>query len=196
MTIVDAVERLKRYPAATLRRYDLPGAGSPDVLTAEEVTRTRVVNSRISDLELRWFLAHAADAPWPAGDADLRAADPAESGGLYDAMTRLYDHLSLSAPPGIAVAKISKVLHVKRPALFPILDSHINAAYRRQARATARRYPARGHRSMTWAAIRDDLVRNTESGALTAIREAARTGQCPTEIAAVTDLRLLDMLTW
>ncbi|MFD0449501.1 DUF6308 family protein [Rhodococcus aetherivorans] len=101
-------------------------------------------------------------------------------------------------PRQVGVAKISKVLHLKRPGLLPILDSKVMAFYRMQARAAAARYPHRGRRALFWAAIRDDLCANLDSGALPLFRR--RLAQSETEhvrrIAALTDVRLLDLLTW
>lgn len=98
----------------------------------------------------------------------------------------------------MGVAKISKVLHLKRPGLFPILDSKVMAVYRTQARAAAALYPHRGRRALFWAAIRDDLCANLDSGALPLFR--SRLAQSETEhvrrIAGLTDVRLLDLLTW
>jgi hypothetical protein len=72
----------------------------------------------------------------------------------------LYSHFTDGAPHGIAMAKISKVLHVKRPAAYPILDKRITSIYRDAATQATRRYPQRGYRRAYWAAIRDDLIAN------------------------------------
>ena len=93
---------------------------------------------------------------------------------------------------------LSKVLHLKRPGLFPVRDSKVMAFYRHHARAAAARYPHRGRRKMFWAAIRDDVCTNLDSGALPLFRR--RLAQSESEqvrrIASLTDVRLLDLLTW
>ncbi|WP_064257625.1 DUF6308 family protein, partial [Rhodococcus sp. HS-D2] len=147
-----------------------------------------------------WFIRTALDAPWEAVpiDAQLVDADPNISGELYDRAGALYDHFRTAARRHVRVAKISKVLHLKRPGLFPILDSKVMAFYRHHARAAAARYPHRGTQKMFWAAIRDDVCTNLDNGALPLFRR--RLEQSETEqvrrIASLTDVRLLDLLTW
>jgi hypothetical protein len=197
LSIDDCMEKLCRYPMRTISRYDLPGPGPPHGLTRDEIVRTREVSSRISDAEVAWFLERAEDAPWPAPTADLREADPGAVSGVYDQLENLYRHFKDAAPHGIATAKISKVLHVKRPAAYPILDQRMNDVYRDAATQAGRRYPRRGHKRAYWAAIRDDLITNTESGAITTLRDALpEAGQVGINLRLVTELRLLDMLTW
>jgi len=193
----DCVDKLRRYPRRTIFRYDQPGPGVRDCLAREEIIRTRAVSSRISQPEVDWFLHLAEDAPWPSPKADdLRQADPAVVDGPYDELANLYSHFSGRAPRGIAMAKISKVLHVKRPASYPILDRRIALVYRDAATQAARRYPQRGQRRAYWAAIRDDLIANTESGVLQNLRASISESLVDTNLTSVTDLRLLDILTW
>jgi uncharacterized protein DUF6308 len=198
LSIDECIDKLRHYPRRTLLRYDLPGPGDPYSLTREEVVRTRALSSRISDVEVGWFLQRARDAPWPSSEADdLRQADPSIRDGPYDELVRFYKHFFDRAQRGIAIAKISKVLHVKRPAAYPILDRRITSVYHDAAIEAARRYTQRGYGRSYWAAIRDDLIANTQSGAFETLRlaleDAFESGRNP---ASVTDLRLLDMLTW
>lgn len=187
---------LRAYSKRTLRKYDLPGAGDPTILTAEEVRRTRAVSSRINEAELEWFIDRGTEAPWLAAVLDLADGDPDVTAGVYDAMTDLFDHFLTAAPRGVNRAKISKVLHVKQPALYPIIDSHLEKTYRDVGRAAALRHPQRGFKSMNWAAIRADLIENRNSGALTAVRDAVQQSTDLSDFNQVTDLRLLDILTW
>lgn len=129
-------------------------------------------------------------------NADLGDADPGEQGGGYDQGEALYQHFRSDAPRGINVAKISKVLHPKRPALVPILDSHLTATYRRSARSAAFRHPARGYRYMYWAAVRDDLLANRHSISTLKARCAQDDRQSVRRLAELTDLRVLDILAW
>ncbi|UPW02982.1 DUF6308 family protein [Rhodococcus pyridinivorans] len=139
-----AVAKAHGYPAVTVARYDLPGPGPAAVITADEIARTHKVRSRISHAQRDWFIRTAVDAPWAAVpiEAQLVDADPNISGELYDRAEALYEHFRTAAPRQVGVAKISKVLHLKRPGLFPILDSKVMAFYRHHARAAATRYPA------------------------------------------------------
>jgi len=180
--------------ARTLVRYDGGGAGDPGSLSRDEVLRTEIIKSRISFEEADWFVARAVDAPWPdvPADATLADADPAATGGLYDAMDRLYRHFA--GRPQVNAAKISKVLHLKRPALYPILDSRLMRSYGPAARRAAARYPDRGFRRMYWAAVRDDVMDETNVACLTALRTELRAASSP--MAGLSDVRLLDIAAW
>lgn len=198
LSLADAIDRAVRYPLKTPKRYDYPGAGDPLVLTVSEIARTRAVSSRISNKEGAWFVDRYATAPRVAASADLRDADPAEVDGLYAEMTAFYNHFRRDAPRRVAGAKISKVLHLKRPDLFPILDSRLVRVYRDQAKQHAGIYPSLDYKRMFWAAIRADLVSTTESGALAQVRTAlaSHKAEHARKLADVSDLRLLDILTW
>ncbi len=196
LSINEAVLKLDDYPPKTLCRYDLPGPGDPYLLTREELIRTRALRSRIRNTEVDWFFDRASSAPWPPPEADLRQADPGVAGGLYDQLAALYEHFRNDAPRGIARAKISKVVHLKRAAAIPILDRKVISTYREAAGRAALRYPDRGYRRMFWSAIRGDLITNTESGALAALRRSLGGAARFQAYSRLTDLRLLDVLTW
>jgi hypothetical protein len=192
----EALTRLERYPGQTPAVYDYPGPGELSEVTADEIRRTRKVSSRISAAEGDWFITLARTAPWTPADGDLRDADPGESGGLYDSMIQLYDHFAGSAPKGVSMAKISKVLHLKRPKQFPILDSRLVRIYKEAADCEAATYTSRGNSRMYWAAIRSDLERSGDGLAELRTRMAAHPATRVQALQAVSDLRLLDMLTW
>jgi hypothetical protein len=183
----------------TLRTYDHPGPGDPEVLALEEIVRTRVIASRISHAEARWLIGRSEDAPWtavPAG-ADLSTADPGDEASTYWPMLELWRYFYSERPSGFSVAKLSKVLHLKRPALYPILDSRLLRRYRRPARRQGQARPDLG-RYQYWPAIRDDLIANTDSGALAQVRGQLSASSDPTvqAMSRLTDLRLLDICTW
>jgi hypothetical protein len=128
-------------------------------------------------------------------------ADPQELGGLYDAGLALFNHFVQARSTGISIGKISKVLHVERPALFPILDSRVRRAYRRRARVAAAQHnscrPATV-RYAYWAAIREDVTNPRNVDALHLLRRALRESerQLVARAAGLSDVRLLDVLTW
>ena len=206
--VTDAVGELTEYGVRhhrTVARYDLGGVGDPDVLTLDEVVRTRIIASRISAAQAEWFVARAETAPWSAVpvDADLADADPMADGGLYAAGIGLDDHFRAAAPRGVGVAKIHKVLHLKRPALVPILDSHLLAAYGPLATSAAASRPALGARRLYWVAIRDDLTADHNRDALGEVRRelASYVGDEERQarvraLARLSDLRLLDAVAW
>lgn len=202
-TIADPFAELAEYGRryhGTVARYDLGGSGSPAALTPDEVTCTRTIASRISNVERAWFVQLGESAPWgqvPA-EAALVNADPADDDGLYSAAIELYEHFRSVAPRGVAGAKIHKVLHLKRPGLIPILDSRLQAAYVSAAARAARRYPKLGARRLYWAAIREDLVDERNASALADVRArlAADEDAKVQAMSRVTDLRLLDAVAW
>lgn len=107
------------YPR-TIRDYDLGDPGDPGVLTKAEAWRSRIINSRLTHRERDQVIGRSASAPWASVpvDADLADANPAMPGGLFARAAGLYwaftwpDRIS-----GVAVAKVHKILHVKRPGL-------------------------------------------------------------------------------
>lgn len=197
-SISECVDELRRYPGRTITRYDLPGPGDPTTLTRDEVARTHAVYSRISEQQLNWFVERATSAPWPPTDADLRRAEPNIRSGLYDQLETFYRHFENDAPSLVKRSKLSKVLHIKRPAAFPILDSKVTDVYRQYAEQAVGRYPRlKYQKAAYWVAIRDDLITNTESDALAELRAAlGKQGTLGANLNKITDLRLLDMLTW
>jgi hypothetical protein len=197
-SIAECADELRQYPGRTINRYDLPGPGDPTTLTRDEVARTHAVYSRISEKQLIWFVERATSAPWPPADADLRHAEPNIRNGLYDQLEAFYRHFEKDAPSRVARSKISKVIHIKRPAALPILDSKVTALYLQYAEQAVERYPRlKYQKAAYWVAIRDDLITNTESEALAQLRAAlGNEGTLGANLNHITDLRLLDMLTW
>ncbi|MEV4989938.1 DUF6308 family protein [Pseudarthrobacter sp. LMD1-1-1.1] len=186
----------QRY-AGTLSKYDFRDKGDPNTLTAEEIWATRIIHSRITrseqaELEKRsrsWRADWAAVAP----TARLEDADPANNGGTYDAMQKLYSHFTDIR--GVSWAKASKILHFKRPYLFPILDSRLMNVYCRAAMTAAEEFKHRGYRRMYWAAIRNDLIANRDS--LAQLRQAlANQDAGHHKLSDLSDLRILDILSW
>jgi hypothetical protein len=115
-------------------------------------------------------------------------------------MLALFDHFDGAGEPGIGYGKISKVLHLKRPHLYPILDSKLRDAFRRPAEAAAERYQHHrpGVRWSFWAAVRDDVINPANVEALNAVRTEMRNHRddLVQRAAALSDVRLLDILAW
>lgn len=205
-TLEDAMGVIERYPRKTPTAFDYIGTGDPFKLTEQEVIRTRKISSRISNQEVSFFVETAATAPWISPGADLANADPDIDGhgNLFGAMTDLYWHFAEKAPKGVSFAKISKVLHLKLPGLYPILDSHIKHSYKPAAQVLEKTYPQLGWRRRTWIAVRNDLLSARSSGALDELRGSLQTyksddihkQQGVRQMNTLTDLRLLDILVW
>jgi hypothetical protein len=157
----------------TLHGYDLAGVGDPTSLTPSEVERTWIIASRISREECVRLVNRAANAPWAcvAVDAHLADADPAQRSGLFDRAAALYWRFTTPHEAGLGVAKIHKVLHIKRPSFYPVLDRLIRGLYRVPARAWANQLPGarRGDSVTFWAAIRADLIDPDNTSAISLV---------------------------
>jgi hypothetical protein len=206
-TVDDPMPMLRQYARnypRTIREYDLGDVGDPDVLTEAEAWRSRIINSHLTYGERDEVVKRAASAPWasvPAG-ADLVDADPAVPAGLFASMAKLY--WAFTWPErisGVAVAKLHKILHPKRPGLYPILDERIKSLYKPCAAAWTERL--RHLEGITandsppyWAAFRDDLVRNRDLLEDCKIRLAEDEDETVRLMAMLTCLRLQDIIAW
>src|SRR6516162_6193301 len=191
--------------AGTVTHYDFRAATFSQInLDLIRATRSPWMGSRISAKEAAWIIDRGTFAPWAAIpiDAQLKEADPLAVDGLYDRAAVLWEHFWDARPANVRTAKISKVLYLMRPGLFPILDSYLIRFYRTAARAAAidlgqQRASLGRFRTLYWEAIRRDILDNEAN--LQVLRQAlAATGTPLPEQAArrLSDLRLLDMLAW
>lgn len=180
----------------TLAEYDFADRGNPDILRDDEIKKTRIIRSRVTDAEKSELEHVAASCPslWTAipFEAHIKDADPSIADGLYDRMLRLYTQLTNIH--GVNDAKASKTLHFKRPHLYPILDSRLAGLYKDVASTAALDYPERGFKIMPWAAIRNDVVSN--QNALHQLRHRLAARDSTTRLAGLSDLRILDILSW
>jgi hypothetical protein len=200
-----AVVQYLQQHGGTVTHYDFKAAGSRQI-TAELVRATRSpwMGSRISAKQAAWFIDRDSTAPWEEIplDAQLKDADPLVADGLYDRAAFLWEHFWDARPPNVSTAKISKVLYLMRPGLFPILDSYLIMFYRAAARAAAlelgpRRASLGKLRTLYWEAVRRDILGG--GAGLQVLRQVlTATGAPLAEQAArrLSDLRLLDMLAW
>lgn len=162
------------------------------------------MGSRISAKEGAWLIDRGTTAPWAPIplDAQLKDADPLAMDGLYDRAAALWEHFWDARPANVSTAKISKVLYLMRPGLFPILDSYLTRFYRTAAQAAAidaaqKRPSLARFRTLYWEAVRRDIV--ASEVALQALRRVLpATGAPLAEQAAerLSDLRFLDMLAF
>jgi len=133
------VEYLGRH-GGTVTRYDFRAATFSQInLDLIRATRSPWMGSRISAKEAAWLIDRGTTARWAAIplDAQLKEADPLAGDGRYDRAAALWEHFWDARPANVSTAKISKVLYLMRPGLFPILDSYLSRFYRTAARAAA-----------------------------------------------------------
>jgi len=197
-------EYLDRH-GGTVTHYDFRAATFSQInLDLIRATRSPWMGSRISAKQAAWLIDRGTTAPWAAIplDARLKEADPLAVDGLYDRAAVLWEHFWDARPANVRTAKISKVLYLMRPGLFPILDSYLVRFYRAAARAAAidaaqKRASLGRFRTLYWEAIRRDILDN-EAG-LQALRQVLPETGAPLAGQAargLSDLRLLDMLAW
>jgi hypothetical protein len=191
--------------AGTVLGYDLRRPGDPNVLTPDDAWSSRIIGSRLTSRERDELVSRAAEpgCPWRdvREDADLAEADPGAVGGDFDSAADLYWYFtSPDRIRGVRVAKVHKVLHVKRPGLYPVLDKRVRNLYRDTARPwvdqLARLRVTIKDSPPYWASIRDDLVFNGPQ--LDAYRREL--AGCEDEravlLAQLTNLRLQDIVAW
>lgn len=196
--------RYAREHPRTLQKYDLGEPGSPNLIAESEICRTRIIGSRMSDRQGRKLINRAAEAgcPWQnvTESASLADADPALPGGLFDQASDLYWYFLKTRIPHVRVAKVHKILHIKRPDLYPILDKRLKGIYRKRAKPWVnelRRLNVSIDDSPPyWAAIRQDLL--ASDAALTDYRSqlAEESDDVVRQMARLSNLRLLDILAW
>ena len=152
----------------TVTHYDFRAATFSQInLDLIRATRSPWMGSRISAKQAAWLIDRGTTAPWAAIplDALLKEADPLAVDGLYDRAAVLWEHFWDARPANVRTAKISKVLYLMRPGLFPILDSYLVRFYRAAARAAAidaaqKRASLGRFRTLYWEAIRRDILDN------------------------------------
>jgi hypothetical protein len=200
-----AIVRYLDQHGGTVTHYDFRAATfgqiNPDLIRA---TRSPWMGSRISAKEAAWIIDRGTSAPWAAIplEAQLKEADPLAESGLYDRAVALWEHFWDARPANVSTAKISKVLYLMRPGLFPILDSYLTRFYRTAARTAAidvgQKRPSQGQfKTLYWEAVRRDIL-DAEAG-LRVLREVLAVAEAPlaTEAARrLSDVRLLDMLAF
>jgi hypothetical protein len=98
----------------------------------------------------------------------------------------------------VAWAIASKLLHIKRPAFFPVLDRVLRSVYEVAASAQYTTTTGKPSGHLYWAAFRDDLIDPENLEAFDAIRGRLRqtVGLQANSLLKLHDLRLLDMLAW
>lgn len=176
-----------RGEAGTLQHYDFggqKGISPSDGVTLEDIGRMMLMNPRLYGSEVAALIGAGSSAPWDAvGYTErLEDADPDERGGLWDRARSLFDYFDQIG--GIGLAKASKLLHIKRPFFYPVLDSFVVAEYGCPD----------GNPDGCWAAVRNDLLHGAP--ALAQIRRRLDRIDAAVLLRQVSDVRLLDILAW
>jgi Family of unknown function (DUF6308) len=204
LPVQQALGMLQTYSTwRTIPRYDLGqgyALGGPNQLIVDDLRRTQVVNSRMPRASYPTWIQHGQSAPWAgiAPGARLGEPRPAVFNAEMAGADALYHHF-FRKHSGMATATLSKVLHLKRPGFYPILDSKTSRLYRQVGIA---KMQATGltQTPALWLCVRDDLLREENQAALAWIRGqiAAQAGRNPAlaNVQLLTDLRILDIIAW
>ena len=194
----EALLILRRYAerhAGTVLLYDLagdsngrpgPGGASEPVneVTLADIGRLVVINAGLRADDVPLLLDVHAGAEFQAVPATARLQDCAPGSDLYEAATRLYDRFRRL--PGVGAVKRSKLLHIKRPWLITIYDTHVHCVYARTRDA------ARGW----WEAARRDLIDNSDDFAWLSAGLRDDDDARVRRAGRLTELRLLDVIAW
>lgn len=183
---------------ATINWYDYAGTDAPPVaadgVQLADIGRLVVINAQLSADDVPGLLAPLPDGLWDAvpHDADFRdlSEDPHEH-PVYVAASKLYE--ALISRHNIARTKATKLLHLKRPQLIPVVDSVAAEHYRRAADDLAARW-GEPH-GQFWAAIWAD-ARANEEALQPLLGQLAGEGRNRARLAALSPLRLHDVLVW
>lgn len=174
---------------ATLTYYDFAGSDADphpdDRVDLADAGRLVVINARLTADDVPTMISAAQSAPWDEvpHDADVTVAPDVT--GLLDRAERLYRHFR---DAGLGPTRTHKLLHLKRPAVIPVVDSVVRRTYLTAARAAGR---ARGStHPHFWPVLVEEMRANTD-----AYRElTAELADNP--VSRLTVPRLADILTW
>lgn len=193
VTVDEAIALVTAYPAAVVERYDFGTVSGPSAITTLEIGL--LVGAKMVGLtmaEARHLIDIAPTAPWHRVPIDARLEDAPPNSQLYFGACQLYEHFKA---PGISDAKISKLLHLKRRSLVPILDSVVKNLYKDAACERAAANPELGLQRLYWEAIRADVSRAEDIEAAVELRDGLRAmGKREQLLATLTTLRLRDMI--
>ena len=193
IVVDEAIAQLRLYAetnGAVLQYYDgLPGmttvgGSDPNQVTFEDLGRTMVIGSDLRALDIPWLLEVEAEKEFAAIPVDARLEDAERRSALFEAAMALDE--KFTGHRGFGHAKKSKLLHLKRPYLFPVTDSFIRMTY---GSASAG--------SEFLSAVRDDLVNpaNVRDFKLLQVRLIAEPATSAARLLGeVPTLRLLDIL--
>ena len=195
-----AQARITHYLSlGTVPKYDL-GRGyqlcSPNALIIDDLRRTWWLRSRIHRAHYPAWIALAANAPWGALPVNAELAAPGSANQSYASIrsagfalfSQLYGEQRKEA-------RVSKVLHLKRPDFFPILDRRVLALYRPKLVSPPSNQLARV--PLYWDLLRGDLLLPANQAALVSLRgwiNAQVTGNAHfRDFMTLTDIRLFDI---
>src|SRR6185503_12244187 len=91
------------------------------------LARTMVIGADLRAQDIPWLLEVEGEKEFAAIPVDARLEDAAPGSDLFEAAMALDE--KFSGHRGFGQAKKSKLLHLKRPFLYPVSDSFIRMTY-------------------------------------------------------------------
>jgi hypothetical protein len=210
----DAVGYLiDEYPQPTLMHYDCGGQSPRDRVTMSDLGRATLFGAFRGWRAAADLLTAAEEVKWPTTPSEWRLdvaphASPAEWLSHPDVQhaRELFSSLASGNQGGWREAATSKVLHMKWPRFFPVIDGELRGLYSDFAIEAERHLPGSRRRrhattSAYWLAVRDDLLHPANQEADKATRQGLlsqrqRDHQKVDLLTQLTSLRLLDALAW
>ncbi|HEX3426259.1 MAG TPA: DUF6308 family protein [Acidimicrobiales bacterium] len=194
-----AVSSLLNYPQTTIRFFDLGPVSPPNAVMPTDIGRLIVIEPLQQRVAVGLLLAEES-APWGLVGDEERLEDAAPGGELYARADRLFRHFD--DVPGVSYAIASKLLHIKRPRFFPLLDAVLRKVYDYDAASeytdTTGRPAGRRRGRLFWAAVRTDLIDPRNVQTLRSVRDRLSDigGRQAEQLVRLENLRLFDMLAW
>lgn len=220
LSISEMAHSMRAYAqqhAATLRHYDRLGEQAPSspqsMVIAEDLGRMNVFAARLSATGAADLLEHRPKPDmWSALPQNLDlAAAPEQPSDVWAASPdcraalALFDHFRRGPRSGDRMAWASKLLHLKWPRFFPIVDAQVRDKYRGKALSMMKQFELGSGRSRPtvlayWAAIRSDLVADGAIDELAHAAAVAADGADESDPANalrnLSPVRLADILVW
>jgi hypothetical protein len=173
----------------TVEFYDHGGRDYPNGVTLADIGRLVVINGRPTASDVGVLIDAVLAEEWQELPLDATflelPSDLAES-TLYARASGIYR--TLTKATGIGMTKATKLMHLKRPDLVPIVDSVAEKVYREAAIAAR----IADERASYWPVIWREAKHNEER--MPTIRSRLLDAGSP--VAALPSLRLHDMLLW
>ena len=168
------------------------GAADPvDAVTMADIGRLVVIAARPQPDDVPILLNAAPRSAFTSVPARARLEEWEARSSLDRAATELYNCFRRK---GIGQAKRSKLLHLKRPWLVPIYDTHVTKVYQRRARSL--RAEVGSLAAAWWEASKRDLIDGAPEFSRLAADLAADPDPAVRRVSKLTPLRLLDILAW
>lgn len=210
------------YNATTIRYYDCGASSLPGEVTTDDIGRMTVFAAQLTYQQADDFLERGNEkdaVSWPSSQLELLLDAPAEDDASFieSAEFRAASSLFRSLMGDRwALAQTSKLLHLKWPNFFPVIDSGLRSVYGAKAVELHNEHFRGGERRRSrassvapeayWLAVRHDLLDGDNVRGLRALRTAVRKvspsgsggndARHRKRVAGLTSLRLLDMLAW